>query len=55
MHKLYSVLLTKDNTRIIYINLTELEMQVKVNKYNDYHSVVVEQAQDKGIQIIIKS
>jgi hypothetical protein len=54
MSKLFSILLSKDNKRLIYINLSELEVNVKKDKYNDYHCIIVEQAQNKGIQIIIK-
>jgi hypothetical protein len=55
MDKLYSILLSKGKERLIYIDLTELEVNVKKDKYNEHHCIIVEQEQDKGIQIIIKS
>lgn len=55
MDKLYSILLSKCKERLIYIDLTELEVNVKKDKYNEHHCIIVEQEQDKGIQIIIKS
>ena len=53
--KLFSILLTKDNESRVYTNLDLLQVEVKVNKYSDYHFIIVEQSQDKGIQILIKS
>ena len=52
--KLYSILLSKDNESRVYCNLDLIQVQVKVNIYSDYHSIIVEQGQDKGIQVLIK-
>ena len=52
--KLYSVLLSKDNESRVYCNLDAIQVQVKVNIYSEYHSIIVEQGQDKGIQVLIK-
>jgi hypothetical protein len=52
--KLYSILLSKDNESRVYCNLDSIQVQVKVNKYLDYHSIIVEQGQNKGIQVLIK-
>jgi hypothetical protein len=52
--KLYSILLSKDNESRVYCNLDSIQVQVKINKYSDYHSIIVEQGQDKGIQVLIK-
>jgi hypothetical protein len=52
--KLYSILLSKDNESRVYCNLNSMQVQVKVNKYSDYHSIIVEQGQNKGIQVLIK-
>ena len=52
--KLFSLLLSKDNESRVYCNLDILQVEVKVNKYTDYHSIIVEQGQNKGIQVLIK-
>jgi hypothetical protein len=52
--KLFSLLLSKDNESRVYCNLDILQVEVKVNKYSDYHSIIVEQGQNKGIQVLIK-
>ena len=52
--KLFSILLSKDNESRVYCNLDAIQVQVKVNIYSDYHSIIVEQGQDKGIQVLIK-
>jgi hypothetical protein len=52
--KLYSILLSKGNESRVYCNLDTRQVQVKVDIYSDYHSIIVEQGQDKGIQVLIK-
>lgn len=52
--KLYSVFLNKGNESIVYTDLTDLQVNEKKNHFSGHFSIVIEQAQDKGIKIDLK-
>jgi hypothetical protein len=53
--KLYSVLLSLGKMRMVYIDQTEEDVEQIKKQSPNWHTIIVEQQQDKGIQIIIKS
>jgi hypothetical protein len=54
-NKLYSVLLSLGKMRMVYIDQTEEDVEQIKKQSPNWHTIIVEQEQDKGIQIIIKS
>jgi hypothetical protein len=53
--KLYSVLLSLGKMRMVYIDQTDEDVEQIKKQSPNWHTIIVEQQQDKGIQIIIKS
>ena len=53
--KLFSVLLSLGKMRMVYIDQTEEDVEQIKKQSPNWHTIIVEQQQDKGIQIIIKS
>jgi hypothetical protein len=53
--KLYSVLLSLGKIRMVYIDQTDEDVEQIKKQSPNWHTIIVEQQQDKGIQIIIKS
>lgn len=53
--KLFSILLSKGKDRRIVIDQTKEQIDLLVDASKGWHVIVIEQQQDKGIQIIIKS
>jgi hypothetical protein len=53
--KLYSVLLSLGKMRMVYIDQTDEDVEQIKKQSQNWHTIIVEQQQDKGIQIIIKS
>jgi hypothetical protein len=53
--KLYSVLLSLGKMRMVYIDQTDEDVEQIKKQSPNWHTIIIEQQQDKGIQIIIKS
>jgi hypothetical protein len=53
--KLYSVLLSLGKMRMVYIDQTYEDVEQIKKQSPNWHTIIIEQQQDKGIQIIIKS
>ena len=53
--KLFSILLSKGKDRRIVIDQTKEQIDLLVDASKGWHVIVIEQQQDKGIQIVIKS
>jgi hypothetical protein len=53
--KLYSVLLSLGKIRMVYIDQTDEDVEQIKKQSPNWHTIIIEQQQDKGIQIIIKS
>jgi hypothetical protein len=53
--KLYSVLLSLGKIRMVYIDQTNEDVEQIKKQSPNWHTIIIEQQQDKGIQIIIKS
>lgn len=53
--KLFSILLSKGKDRRIVIDQTKEQIDLLVDASKSWHVIVIEQQQDKGIQIVIKS
>lgn len=53
--KLFSILLSLGKMRMVYIDQTDEDVEQIKKQSPNWHTIIVEQQQDKGIQIIIKS
>jgi hypothetical protein len=53
--KLFSILLSKEKDRRIVIDQTKEQIDLLIDASKGWHVIVIEQQQDKGIQIVIKS
>jgi hypothetical protein len=52
--KLYSILLTLGNVRMIYIDQTDEDVETHKKNNPSWHIIVIEQGQDKGIRIDLR-
>jgi hypothetical protein len=52
--KLYSILLTLGNVRMIYIDQTDEDVETHKKNNPNWHIIVIEQGQNKGIKIDLR-